>query len=38
MEHAVQSPRAGRLTAMSVSAGDQVARGQTLGVVDDLTS
>jgi excisionase family DNA binding protein len=38
MEHAVQSPRAGRLTAMSVSAGDQVARGQTLGVVDDPTS
>ena len=35
MEHVVGSPRAGRLTALLVAEGDQVARGDTLGVVDD---
>ena len=35
MEHAVESPRAGRLTELAVAEGDQVTRGQTLGIVDD---
>ncbi len=35
MEHAVESPRAGRLIELAVVEGDQVTRGQTLGVVDD---
>ncbi len=35
MEHAVESPRAGRLIELAVAEGDQVTRGQTLGVVDD---
>ncbi len=35
MEHVVASPRAGRVTAISVAEGDQVTRGDTLGVVDD---
>ncbi len=35
MEHAVESPRAGRLTELVVAEGDQVTRGQTLGIVDD---
>ncbi len=35
MEHAVESPRAGRLIELAVAEGDQVIRGQTLAVVDD---
>ncbi len=35
MEHVVGSPRSGRLTTLFVAEGDQVARGDTLGVVDD---
>jgi acetyl-CoA/propionyl-CoA carboxylase biotin carboxyl carrier protein len=35
MEHVVGSPRSGRVTAISVAEGDQVTRGDTLGVVDD---
>ena len=35
MEHAVESPRAGRVTELAVAEGDQVTRGQTLAVVDD---
>jgi biotin carboxyl carrier protein len=36
MEHAVDSPRPGRLTEVLVAEGDQVTRGQALAVVDDL--
>jgi excisionase family DNA binding protein len=35
MEHAVDAPRAGRLTEVLVAEGDQVTRGQALAVVDD---
>ena len=35
MEHTVESPRTGRLIELAVAEGDQVTRGQTLGVVDD---
>ena len=35
MEHVVGSPRTGRVTALVVAEGDQVTRGDTLGVVDD---
>ncbi len=35
MEHAVESPRAGRLIELAVAEGEQVTRGQTLGVIDD---
>ena len=35
MEHVVASPRAGRLSLIAVAEGDQVARGQTLAMVDD---
>jgi acetyl-CoA/propionyl-CoA carboxylase, biotin carboxylase, biotin carboxyl carrier protein len=35
MEHVVESPRPGRVTAILVAEGDQVTRGDTLGVVDD---
>jgi len=35
MEHVVGSPRSGRVTAISVADGDQVTRGDSLGVVDD---
>lgn len=35
MEHAVESPRGGRLIELAVAEGDQVTRGQTLGIVDD---
>ena len=35
MEHAVESPRAGRLIELAVAEGDQAIRGQTLAVVDD---
>ncbi|MEA2578077.1 MAG: acetyl-CoA/propionyl-CoA carboxylase, biotin carboxylase, biotin carboxyl carrier protein, partial [Chloroflexota bacterium] len=38
MEHVVGSPRAGRVTSLLVAEGDQVTRGDTLGVVDDPTS
>jgi biotin carboxyl carrier protein len=33
MEHGVVAPIAGRLAELRVSEGDQVARGQVLGVV-----
>ena len=35
MEHVVGSPRPGHVTAISVGEGDQVTRGDVLGVVDD---
>jgi propionyl-CoA carboxylase alpha chain len=35
MEHVVASPRSGSVTSISVGQGDQVARGDTLAVVDD---
>jgi excisionase family DNA binding protein len=35
MEHAVASPRSGNVTALSVAQGDQVVRGQVLGVIGD---
>jgi biotin carboxyl carrier protein len=38
MEHAVQSPRGGRLIELTVAEGDQVIRGQMLAVVDDAAS
>jgi excisionase family DNA binding protein len=38
MEHVVGSPRAGLLTELLVAEGDQVARGDTLGAVDDPAS
>jgi biotin carboxyl carrier protein len=34
MEHAVVAPAGGRLTELRVEAGDQVTRGQVLGVVE----
>jgi biotin carboxyl carrier protein len=38
MEHVVGSPRSGRVSALLVAEGDQVTRGDTLGVVDDPAS
>ena len=38
MEHVVGAPRPGRVTAISVGEGDQVTRGDVLGVVDDADS
>ena len=35
MEHVVGAPRPGRVTAINVGEGDQVTRGDVLGVVDD---
>ena len=37
MEHVVGAPRPGRVTAINVGEGDQVTRGDVLGVVDDTT-
>jgi biotin carboxyl carrier protein len=34
MEHAVVAPADGRVTELHVDAGDQVTRGQVLGVVE----
>jgi excisionase family DNA binding protein len=38
MEHVVGAPRGGRVTELPVTEGDQVARGDTLGVIDDVPS
>ena len=34
MEHGVVAPMAGRLAELRIAAGDQVTRGQVLGVVE----
>ena len=35
MEHVVDAPRRGRVGAITVAEGDQVIRGEALGVIDD---
>jgi len=35
MEHVVDAPRRGRVSAITVAEGDQVTRGEALGVIDD---